>query len=69
MDNTGAKASNPGCPLHKKVLGAVLLFSYLALALFVPWVFANDHNIAISANDFALVTNLFDARVDLHDAS
>jgi len=25
MDNTGAKASNPGCPSLARVLGAVLL--------------------------------------------
>ena len=47
------------------------LFSYLevrglALALLVTWVFADDHDSTVAANDLALVANLLDARVYLH---
>lgn len=32
----------------------------------MPRVFANDHDVAVTANHFAFVANLFDARVYLH---
>ena len=35
------------------VLGSV----YLALALFVAWVFTNDHDDTVTTNDFALVAH------------
>jgi hypothetical protein len=38
----------------------------LALALLVTRVLADDHDIAVTTNDFALVANLLDAGVDLH---
>ncbi len=48
----------------------VLLFSYvvvcLALALFVAWVFADDHDATVATDDLALVANLLDAWVNLH---
>jgi hypothetical protein len=49
------------------------LFSYkkwvLALALLVTWVFADDHHVAVTTNDLALVADLLDAGVYLHDVS
>jgi hypothetical protein len=41
----------------------------LSLALFVPGVFADHHDVAVTTNDFALVANWLDAGVDLHDVS
>jgi hypothetical protein len=39
---------------------------WLALALLVTWVLADDHDSTVAANDLALVANLLDARVYLH---
>jgi hypothetical protein len=39
----------------------------LALALLVTRVLANDHDIAVTANDLALVADLLDAGVNLHN--
>ena len=46
-----------------------LLFSCggLALTLLVAWIFANHHDATVSTNHLALVANLLDARVYLHD--
>ena len=41
----------------------------LALALLVPGVFADHHDVAVATNDFALVANRLDAGVDLHCVS
>ena len=41
----------------------------LALALLVSRVFANDHDIAVAADDLALFTNLLNAGLDLHGVS
>ena len=41
----------------------------LALALLVSKVVANDHDSAVTTYDFALVANLLDARLYLHDQS
>ena len=41
----------------------------LSLALFVPGVFADHHDVAVTTNDFALVANRLDAGVDLHCVS
>ena len=41
----------------------------LALALFVPGVFTNNHNVAVATNHLALVTDGFDARANLHNVS
>ena len=38
----------------------------LALALLVPRVFADHHDVSMTTNDFALVANRLDAGVDLH---
>jgi hypothetical protein len=39
----------------------------LALTLLVPQVVANDHDPAVPADHLALVTDLLDAGLDLHD--
>jgi hypothetical protein len=39
----------------------------LALTLFVARVVANNHDATMATNNFALVANLFDAWVNLHD--
>ena len=39
---------------------------YLALALFVAWVLADDHDATVTTDDLALVANLLDAWVNLH---
>lgn len=39
----------------------------LALALFVAWVFANHHNAAVTTDDLALVADLLNAWLYLHD--
>jgi hypothetical protein len=41
----------------------------LALALLVTWVFADDHHVAVTTNDLALVADLLNAGVYLHDVS
>ena len=41
----------------------------LALTLFVAWVIADDHDPTVTTNDLALIANLLDAGVYLHDAS
>lgn len=41
----------------------------LTLALLVARVFADDHNVAVATDDLALVTDLLDAGVYLHDVS
>jgi hypothetical protein len=46
--------------------GAVANLKCLALALFVAWVFADDHDATMATNDFTLVANLFNAWVNLH---
>jgi len=38
----------------------------LALALLVPRVFADHHDVSVTTNDLALVANRLDAGVDLH---
>ena len=38
----------------------------LALALFVAWVFADNHDATVATDDLALVANLLDAWVYLH---
>src|SRR5665647_47548 len=38
-----------------------------ALALLVTRVLADDHNVAVTADDLALVADLLDAGLDLHD--
>ena len=42
------------------------VFSYLALALLVTWVVADNHDATVTTNDLALVANLLDAWVYLH---
>jgi hypothetical protein len=37
-----------------------------ALALLVSRVFANDHHVSVTTDDFALFTDFFDAGTDLH---
>ena len=39
----------------------------LTLALLVTWVVADDHDATVAANDFALIANLLNAWVNLHD--
>ena len=39
----------------------------LALALFVAWVFANHHNAAVATDDLALIADLLNAGLYLHD--
>lgn len=40
----------------------------LALALLVTWVLADDHDATVATDDLALVANLLDAWVYLHDS-
>ena len=37
-----------------------------ALALLVPGVVTDDHDVAVATNHLALVTDLLDTRLDLH---
>ena len=81
MDNTGAKASNPRCPLNFSVIelveipGAALIYSVvskgaLALALLVTRVrLADHHDVSIAADNAAVVADGLDAGVDLHVVS
>ena len=39
----------------------------LTLALLVTKVLANDHDATLAANDFALIANLLNAWINLHD--
>ena len=41
----------------------------LALTLLVTRVLADDHHVAVTADDLALVTDLLDAGLDLHGVS
>ena len=41
--------------------------AYLSLTLLVTQVFANDHDATLAANDFALIANLLNAWINLHD--
>jgi hypothetical protein len=45
-----------------------MMILYSALTLLVAGVLANDTDDAFSANDLALVANLFDAGTNLHDS-
>jgi len=45
-----------------------MIFYPLALSLLVTWVLTNDTDDAFSADDLALVANLFDARTNFHDS-
>jgi len=42
------------------------LVETLALTLLVTRVLADDHHVAVTADDLALVTDLLDAGLDLH---
>jgi hypothetical protein len=39
----------------------------LALTLLVTWVVADNHDATVTTNDFALVANLLNAWVNLHE--
>ena len=39
----------------------------LTLALLVTWVVTDNHDATVTTNDFALVANLLNAWVNLHD--
>lgn len=39
----------------------------LTLTLFVAWVFADNHYVAVATNDFAFVADRLDAWLHLHD--
>jgi hypothetical protein len=41
----------------------------LALALLVTWVVTNDHDVSVATDDLALVADLLNAGVYLHDVS
>jgi hypothetical protein len=41
--------------------------SELTLALLVTWVVADNHDATVTTNDFALVADLLNAWVNLHD--
>lgn len=43
------------------------VFVRLALTLLVAGVFANDHDISVTTDDLALVTDFLNAWLDLHD--
>jgi len=62
-----APAFFPGVSFRSMVLW---VFSYglgqLALALLVTRVLANNHHVAVTTNDLALVADLLNARVNLH---
>ena len=45
------------------------LVETLALTLLVTRVLADDHHVAVTADDLALVTDLLDAGLDLHGGS
>ena len=45
------------------------LYLRLALTLFVTRVFADDHDATVATNNFALIANLLDAWVYLHEFS
>lgn len=69
-DSAGARAVLPRCPPLGGFVVELGIFSYktwgLALALLVARVLADDHHVAVAADDLALVADRLDRGVDLH---
>jgi hypothetical protein len=54
------------CVAAAQFLSLIAMRWVLALALFVAWVRADHHDIAVAANDFAVIADPLHAWLNLH---